>query len=186
MPQTCTICRHERREEIDRALVDGESFRNIAKRTGTSTTALHRHKTQHIPKSLALAKETAEEVQAGTLFDRLQYVGRVTQEILREARGAKNHIIALQAIGRIERQLELEARLFGEMDDTAKIALGVQAAQAWPDVSSLTEEQLFAEQRIWRETRERLEAVHAGKPDPLMLEAGPGTIQEVTVDQIER
>lgn len=81
MPQTCTICRHERRDEIDRALLDGEPFRNIAKRTGTSTTALHRHKTQHIPKSLVLAKETTEEVQAGTLFDRLRFVGRVTQEI---------------------------------------------------------------------------------------------------------
>jgi hypothetical protein len=45
---------------------------------------------------------------------------------------------------------------------------------------------LFAEQRIWRETRERLEAVHAGTPDPLMIEAAPGTIQEVTVDKTER
>ena len=126
MPQTCTICRHTRRDEIDRALLDGESFRNISRRTGTSTTALHRHKTQHIPKSLALAKETADEMQAGTLFDRLRSVCRVTPEILREARGAKNHIIALQAIGRIERQLELEARLLGEMDYTAKIAPGVR------------------------------------------------------------
>jgi hypothetical protein len=65
-------------------------------------------------------------MQAGTLFDRLRSVCRVTQEILREARGAKNHIIALQAIGRIERQLELEARLLGEMDYTAKIAPGVR------------------------------------------------------------
>ena len=156
---------HNRREEIDRALVDGESFRNIAQRTGTSTTALHRHKTQHIPKSLALARETAEEVQAGTLFDRLRFVGRVTQEILREARGAKNHIIALQAIGRIERQLELEARLLGELDDSAKVAAGVQVSRL-PDVSHLTDEQLFVEQRILREARERLEANRAGRPRP--------------------
>ena len=69
MPQTCTICRHERRNEIDQALLDCESLRNIARRTGTSTTALHRHKTQHIPRSLVLAKETVEELQAGTLFE---------------------------------------------------------------------------------------------------------------------
>ena len=43
------------------------------------------------------------EVQAGTLFDRLRALNRVTQEILREARGTKNHIIPLQAIGSIER-----------------------------------------------------------------------------------
>ena len=183
MPQTCTICRHQRRNEIDGALVEGESLRNIAKRTGTSATALHRHKAQHIPKSLVLAQETAEEVRAGTLFERLRSLGRVTQEILHEARGTRNHIAALQAIGRIERQLELEARLLGEMDDPAKIAPGMQAAVAWPDVNSLTEEQLFAEQRIWRETRERLDALQAGKPDPLMLEAGPGTVEEVTLHE---
>jgi hypothetical protein len=34
-------------------------------------------------------------MQAGTLFDRLRSVGHVTQEILREARGGKNHIIAI-------------------------------------------------------------------------------------------
>lgn len=182
MPQTCTICQHNRREEIDRALVDGESFRNIAQRTGTSTTALHRHKTQHIPKSLALARETAEEVQAGTLFDRLRFVGRVTQEILREARGAKNHIIALQAIGRIERQLELEARLLGELDDSAKVAAGVQVSRL-PDVSHLTDEQLFVEQRILREARERLEANRAGQPDPLMIEAAAELVEEEAVHE---
>jgi hypothetical protein len=186
MPQTCTICRHQRRNEIDGALVEGESLRNIAKRTGTSATALHRHKAQHIPKSLALANEAAEEIQAGTLFERLRSIGRVTQQILHEARGTKNHIVALQAIGRIERQLELEARLLGEMDDSAKTAPGVQAAAAWPDVNSLTEEQLFAEKRILRECRERLEAVHAGKPDPLLLEAGPGAVEEVTLNEPER
>jgi hypothetical protein len=184
MPQTCTICRHQRRNEIDGALVEGESLRNIAKRTETSATALHRHKAQHIPKSLVLAQETAEEVQAGTLFERLRSVGRVTQEILREARGTKNHIVALQAIGRIERQLELEARLLGELDDATKVAIGIQTTPAGPpDVSDLTPEQLFAEQRILRECRERLEAIHAGKPDPLMIEAGPGTVIEMTGNQ---
>jgi hypothetical protein len=184
MPQTCTICRHERRDEIDRSLLDGEPFRNIAKRTGTSTTALCRHKAQHIPRKLALAKETAEEIQAGTLFDRLRSVCRVTQEILREARGTKNHVIALQAIGRIERQLELEARLLGELDDSAKVAAGIQASQL-PDVSHLTPEQVLAEQRILREARERIEAVRAGKPDPVMIEASAGTVIEMMANEPE-
>jgi hypothetical protein len=52
-----------------------------------------------------------------------------------------------QAIGRIERQLELEARLLGEMDDSAKIAIGVQVAPPIPDVSHPTPEQFFAQQR---------------------------------------
>jgi hypothetical protein len=39
----------------------------------------------------------------------------VTEEILREVGCAKNHVIALAAISRIERQIELEARLSAEM-----------------------------------------------------------------------
>ena len=168
MPQTCTICRHERRNEIDQALLDCESLRNIARRTGTSTTALHRHKTQHIPTSLALAKETAEEIQAGTLLERLLSLGRVTEEILREARGTKNHVIALQAIGRIERQLEFQARLSGELDDSARVDRG-------PDLSHLTNEQLLEEQKILREARERLEALRRPK-EPGLIEAAPGSV----------
>jgi hypothetical protein len=174
MPQICTICRHEKRDDIDRALLDGESFRNIARRTATSATALCRHKTQHIPRSLALAKETAEEIQAGTLFERLRSVGRVTEEILREARGAKNHTIALQAIGRIERQLELEARLLGELDDSARVAIGIQVSSV-PDLSHLTTEQLFEEQQILRETLEKIEAVRR-KHEPGLIEAAPRSV----------
>jgi hypothetical protein len=180
MPQTCTICRHGRRDEIDRALLDGETFRNIAKRTGTSTTALHRHKTQHIPKCLALAKETAEEIQAGTLFDRLRSVGRVTQEILREARGTRNHIVALQAIGRIERQLELEARLLGELDDSTKVAMGVRTTPLGPpDVSHLTPDQVLDEMRVLREATEKIEAIRRRKEPTAAIEVAAGSVEEV-------
>jgi hypothetical protein len=179
MPQTCTICRHERREDIDRSLLDGESFRNIARRTGTSTTALHRPKAQHIPKNLVLAKHTAEELHAGTLFERLRAVGRVTQEILLEARGTKNHLIALQAIGRIERQIELEARFLGELDASARMAMGVQGESAAADVSGLTPEQLFQEQRILREAREKIEAVRTGRSLAVMIEARTGTVEAI-------
>ena len=138
---------------------------------------------QHIPRSLALAKETAEEIQAGTLFERLRSVGRVTEEILREARGAKNHTIALQAIGRIERQLELEARLLGELDDSARVAIGIQVSSV-PDLSHLTDEQLAEEVRILRETKAQLDALHAGKPAQRVLEAAPGSVLQSDGDDI--
>ena len=81
---------------------------------------------------MAGAKAAVIEVQAGTLFDRLRAINRATQEILREARGSQNHVVALQAIGRVEKQLELEARLLGELDDSVKIAVGIQVATKPP------------------------------------------------------
>ena len=47
MPRSCSICAHDARAEIDRALVAGEPFRHIAARFHTSTGALQRHKADH-------------------------------------------------------------------------------------------------------------------------------------------
>jgi len=57
MGRPCTICVHADREAIDKALVAGESYRNIAKRTGTAVASLQRHKVEHIPALLAEATQ---------------------------------------------------------------------------------------------------------------------------------
>jgi len=72
MPQTCAICRHEKRTEIEKALLNEQPLRKIAEQTGTSTTALHRHRKEHIAETLACAKQAADEVNADTLFQRLR------------------------------------------------------------------------------------------------------------------
>jgi hypothetical protein len=117
MPQVCTICRHASRDEIDQALIAGESFRNIAKRYGTSATALFRHRSRDLPTALVKAKDASETVRADTLLERLRALNTETLAILREARkaGTRNNELALKAIARAERQLELEARLLGEL-----------------------------------------------------------------------
>jgi uncharacterized protein YerC len=124
MPRTCTVCPHPERTEIDRALLAGEPYRNIAKRYGTSSTALFRHKHQDIPATLVKAKQAADEVQAETLFERLRTINRETVEVLREARESGSPSIALAAINRVERQLELEARLLGQLNDARRLPLG--------------------------------------------------------------
>ena len=125
MPQVCTICRHDKRQEIDEALLSGQAYRTIANRFAASPTAVFRHGKDHLPKALVKAKATAEDVQADTLFGRLRSLNRDTADILREARESQNHGIALQAIGRSEKQLELEARLLGELDTQTKVSLGI-------------------------------------------------------------
>lgn len=129
MPPTCTICRHEKREEIDQALLEGTPFRNIAKRYGTSTTALFRHRKTDIPTALMKAKEVKEVRNADTLLERLKSLSNEAREILTEARKSKNHTIALNAIGRVEKLMELEAKLLGQLNDAAKIAIGINVNQ---------------------------------------------------------
>lgn len=48
-----------------------------------------------------------------------------------------------------------------------------------PDVSHLTDEQLFAEQKVLREARAKIEAIHAGQPQPLMLDAAVGSVEDL-------
>ncbi len=71
MPRTCTICRHEQRQEIDEALVAGESFRSIAFRFDTSHMAVRRHK-EDLSGKLVKAAERREERRADSLVDQIR------------------------------------------------------------------------------------------------------------------
>ena len=72
MAGVCKACHSRAREEIDRALANGEPFRHIASRFRLSTTALQRHK-KHV---IALVRQVAQRRQ-----DRIDLTN---QEILEE------------------------------------------------------------------------------------------------------
>ena len=129
MPRTCTICTHEERAAIDSALLSEEALRNIAQRFGTSPTALHRHKDKHIPPHLARASNAAEVVQADSLLDKLQSLNTETMLILREAREGDDNELALKAIARAEKQLELQAKLLGELNEG--VTVNILAVPEW-------------------------------------------------------
>jgi hypothetical protein len=143
--RTCTICRHNGRDEIDQSLIAGEAYRNISRRTGTSVTALFRHKKDHLPATLAVCKQAAQEIQATTLYSRLRLVHHQTATILQEALASRSPNLALAAIARLEKQIELEAKLIGELDESVKVAVGVTVkplTPATPGVDLLAEENL--------------------------------------------
>ena len=114
MPRRCTVCAHPERETIDEHLVDGLPNRRIATRYGVKEQAIRRHRDTHLPDRLAKA-EAAEAVAADDLLGRLRALNRETADVLREAKAAKNQDLRLRAITRAEKQLELEARLLGDL-----------------------------------------------------------------------
>ncbi len=159
MPRTCTVCRHSRCEEIELALMASEPLRRIGRRNSLSTTALFRHKTEHLPRRLQSVVVTADEVGAGTLFDRLRELNQATWEILQECRATGNHHTALAAIGRIERQIQLEARLkTGSLRDAAKVAMGMGVPPEEANFDHVPTEQLTEA----RDLMERVRAILAG------------------------
>jgi hypothetical protein len=112
---TCKVCRHKKRKEIDRMLVDGASLRDIAKQFSVTSAALHRHHAKHIPATLAAAKEATEAANADTLLARIQRLIDDGQDILKRAKQAKEWSAALSAIGQLRGCFELLAKVTGEL-----------------------------------------------------------------------
>lgn len=109
-------------------LIEGVSLRNIAEHSGTSPQALLRHK-DHIAAALIRAKDVQEVIQADTLLDRLQALNQETRDILKAAKADDDPHLALKAIARAEKQLELEARLLGELNDQTTV--NILVAPEW-------------------------------------------------------
>jgi hypothetical protein len=151
MPRVCTICQHPQRSEIDRALVAGTPLRDVAERYATTATTLHRHK-EHIGHALAdaarsgaaaeavhatalvrqqAAREAADARQVLDVVQQLKAINASSIAILKEARDDKKHGLALQAIDRVHRQIELQAKLLGELqqEGTTNITINTQWVQ---------------------------------------------------------
>ncbi len=116
MPRTCTVCRHEQRDQIDKELVAGKLYRSIAKPYGASPSAVLRHKQNDIPATLSLANHAAEVAHGQTIFDQMQDLSAITRRTLAQADKAGDRKMTLKAIGEERRNLELQAKLNGELE----------------------------------------------------------------------
>lgn len=72
MPRACTICAHPEREAVEAAMVNGESFRDIARRFRVGKDAAARHKADHLPEHLVKAREVEDAAKALDVMDELR------------------------------------------------------------------------------------------------------------------
>jgi hypothetical protein len=128
MPRKCLVCESQHLKEIDKALVDNESNRYIAKRFGLSESAVQRHKTNHLPKLLVKAKDAGEIVAATSLMDRVERVMARCEMIAETATQAKDWAPAIAASRELRGCLELLGKLNGEIQTGTKIGIAVNAA----------------------------------------------------------
>jgi hypothetical protein len=127
VPRTCTICAHRDRDAVDQALVAGETLRTIADRFSVSKTALVRHKENHLPASLVKAREAGEVARADDLLSHVRNLQTRTLRILTASEDAGELRTALTAIREARSNLELLAKLLGELDDAPKVNVAVSA-----------------------------------------------------------
>ncbi len=134
MARPCSVCHHPERPAIDQGLVSGASSYHLAARYGVSPDAISRHFAAHVPAALVQAQEAEDVAHAIDVVKQLKAINLAAVSILAEARKSKDHDTALKAIDRIQRQIELQARLLGELDDRPQV--NVLVAPEWLAVRS--------------------------------------------------
>ena len=131
--RACSICEHKKRNEIDKSLsVDGASIRSISRQYGVSKDALSRHvKNGHVIAKIKQAVKAQEVAEADDLLKEVQETEKITRALIGRAfnRTTKDKNgddvpnpdydprIALQALARRERQIELKGRVLGSFKD---------------------------------------------------------------------
>jgi excinuclease UvrABC nuclease subunit len=122
MPRTCTVCTHEKRLEVERALVRREPYRNIAERFSLSTAALSRHAKEHLPDRIKKVSEEEEFREALDIAEQLKAINDASLAVLKEARERKRPETALKAIDRIYRQIGLQLKITEHQEFEERLA----------------------------------------------------------------
>jgi hypothetical protein len=125
MPRSCTICEHPEREVIDQALVGDASNRSLASLYDVSEAAVRRHKAKHLPAKLLMAQAAEEMAQADTLLGQVRDLQERALDILGKAEEAGELRTALGAIREARGNLELLAKLLGELDERPVVNLNL-------------------------------------------------------------
>jgi hypothetical protein len=125
VPRACTVCSHDEAHAINVALVHRESYRTISDRYGPSQTALKRHSRDHVPKLLVEAKQAVDVADADDLLGEVRDLQVRTLAILEATEETHEHRTALAAIREARSNLELLARLLGELDDRPVVNLTI-------------------------------------------------------------
>jgi hypothetical protein len=126
MPRRCSVCTHPDRENIDEALVGATAISAIAaKYRDISEDALGRHKANHLPAKLVMAEKAKEVAQADSLLDQVRDLQGRALAILDQAEMSGDLRTALGAIREARGNLELLAKLLGELSDAPQVNLTV-------------------------------------------------------------
>jgi hypothetical protein len=151
MGRPCVTCTHPKRYEIEKGLVEGIPYRILTEKYGPSSASLSRHRNEHLPAHLAKAHQSEQAKRLTKLEDRhaarvegnthqaldvvqqLRAINSACLEVLQKSRDDGKHSLSLQAVDRIHRQLELQAKLLGELQETGP-QVNVLVAPEWREI----------------------------------------------------
>lgn len=138
MPRVCTICAHERREVIEKAMLDNVPYRDIALREKVGVMALQRHKNGgHIAQRLAQAQAAQEVSQADDLLTQVRGLQAEAHRIKDKAEKAGDLKTALASIAQLVKIIELLAKLRGQLAQENSTTVTVNVEPKWETVQAV-------------------------------------------------
>lgn len=107
----CSICNHQRRSDIETAILNGTPYRQIKEWYDVSTSAIARHKQDHINTQLIRSLPPVVIAENVSLTDQLRDIHARTLSILMGAEASGDGRTALIAIRECRSNLELLAKI---------------------------------------------------------------------------
>jgi hypothetical protein len=92
---------------------------------------LRRHAKEHLPKLLAKAHEAEEVARADDLIQQIQDLQERTERLLDKAEASGKWHSAFVGVGQFRQNLELLARLIGELQETPQVQVNILASEQW-------------------------------------------------------
>ena len=118
MSRKCSICNHDRRQELEHTLLRGESHRAIAQEFTVPRGAIARH-LKHVSTALTQARKLREIEDGKSILIQLRELNLQAEQLKARADRAGDYRTALAALREKTRLVELEARLTGELNERA-------------------------------------------------------------------
>ena len=116
MSRKCSICNHDRRQEIEYALLRGESHRAVAQQFTVPRGAVPRH-LKHVSTALTQARKLGEVEDDKSILTQLRELILEVEQLITRADRAGDYRTVLVALREKTRLLELKARLTGELNE---------------------------------------------------------------------
>jgi hypothetical protein len=126
--RNCTICRHAKRHEIDRALVEGVPTLQVADQYKLARSSVRRHQASHLGEKMAKAaksREVREVVEAVKLVVVAREMLAKLQSLANDAEKDKDIRGAVSAIGKIPDFLRILGEIEGRLQSHGTVNVTV-------------------------------------------------------------
>jgi hypothetical protein len=127
----CAACDHAEAAAINRALVTGTSLSKVSKQYGITGPALSAHRRNHLSPALAVVRTERLAKGATTVMEEVTALVAHMKTILAQAVKAKNAGQAMAANRELRGDLELLARITGELDTRTQVVLNIATSPDW-------------------------------------------------------